>query len=89
MAVEAQPQVVAHLGHPSQQQLQLLLLAAAAASAAADALAAASWASFAALAAASLATAVLVLGVFAPLGVWSVLFFFLPGLGADFLVLFL
>ena len=79
--VEAQPQVVAHLGHPSQQQLQLF--------AAADALAAASWASFAALATASLATAALVLGVFAPLGVWSILFFFLPGLGADFLVLFL
>ena len=54
-----------------------------------SAAAAASWASFAALAAASLATATLVLGVFAPLGVWSVLFFFLPGLGADFLVLFL
>jgi hypothetical protein len=51
--------------------------------------AAASWASFAALDAASLATAALVLGVFAPLGVGSVLVFFLPGLGAYFLVLFL
>ena len=51
--------------------------------------AAASWASFAALVAASLATAALVLGVFAPLSVWYVLFFFLLDLGADFLVLFL
>ena len=57
--------------------------------AAADALAVASWASFATLVVASLATAALVLGVFALLGVWSVLFFFLLGLGADFFVLFL
>ena len=65
------------------------LSVAVAAFAATDAFAVSSWASFAALVAASLATAALVLGVFAPLGVWSVLFFFLPGLGIDFLVIFL
>jgi len=59
-------------------------------SAAAKALAAASSASLAALAASSLATATLVLGVFPPVGVGSAfLLFFLPGLGADFLGLFL
>ena len=64
--------------------------AACAASAAASALAAACSASIAAIAAFSLATATLVLGVFAPLGVGSdFLLFFLPGFGADFLVLFL
>jgi len=65
------------------------LSAAVVAYAAADALATASWASFAAVVAPSLATTALVLGVFAPLGVGFVLFFFLLGLGADFLVLFL
>ena len=63
---------------------------AAATSAAASALAAACSASTAALAACSLATVALVLGVFAPVGVGSeFLFFFLPGFGANFLVLFL
>ena len=59
------------------------------ASTAVEALAATSSAAFAALAVASLARAILVLGVFPPLGVGSALVFFLPGLGADFLVLFL
>jgi len=59
------------------------------AAAAASALAAASRGSLAALAAASLATVALILVVFPLLGVGSVLLFFLPGLGADFLVLFL
>jgi len=65
------------------------LSAAATASAAAEALATTSRASLAALATASLATFALVLVVFPPLGVGSVLLFFLLGLGADFLVLFL
>ena len=60
----------------------------AAASTAVEALDVASRASLATLAAASLATAALVLVVFPPLGVGSVLLFFLLGLGADFLVLF-
>ena len=53
-----------------------------------SAAAAASRASLATLAVASLATATLILVVFPPLGVGSVLLFFLLGLGADFLVLF-
>ena len=65
------------------------LSAAATTSATAEALAVASRASLAALAAASLATIALVLGVFPPLGVGSVSLFFLSGLGANFLVLFL
>jgi len=78
--VHAQPQLAPHLGR---------LSAVAATSAAVEALAAASRASLAALVAASLATVALVLVVFPPLGVGSVLLFFLPGLAADFLVLFL
>ena len=61
------------------------LSAAATASAAVEALAATSRAFLAALAAAS----ALILVVFPPLGIGSVLLFFLPGLAADFLVLFL
>jgi len=60
------------------------LSAAAASSAAVEALAAASRAFLAALAAASLATAALVLVVFPPLGIGSVLLFFLLGLGLTF-----
>jgi len=65
------------------------LSACSAASAAAAALSAASVASLAAFAAASLATAALILDVPWSVGGWSFLAFFLPGLGAVFLVLFL